>query len=141
MKQAGIKFLLESGQLRIRSSDSFKADSLVRSALDSASFSKIPPLNEKTATGIFKALYDAFHALGDAKWWKLGYEACSHEASMKILMNADIKAKFRLQDIDNYRKIRNNAVYRGHLVSVEQTKRLMALWDELSGELIEWVRK
>lgn len=142
MKNEEIEIMLNSGLVRKRSPDKFRAESLIKAAIVSAEFAKLYEIDDKTATGIFKEMYDAFRQLGDAKWSIMGYEPVdSHKASMKALATAEIKMGYRLQNIDMFRVIRNDVQYRGYLVKKEQASDIVSLWDDLSKELIEWVKK
>lgn len=141
MNAKDIDLLEKEGHLVKKVSDFFMADSIIKAALRSAEFGKMLPINEKTATGIFRETYEAFRQLGDAKWWLIGYEPKDHIASMRILMSAEIKQGYRLQNLDRFRRIRNDMNYRGYSVKEEQASEIVALWDQTSSELIGWIRK
>ncbi len=142
MKNEEIMLLLNKGQLIKKSVDRFRAESLLKAAIINSEFAKRQQIDEETATGVFREMYEAFRQLGDAKWWMMGYEPIdSHKVSMKILMSANISKNYKLQSIDRFRVIRNDANYRGELVKKEQALEIVSLWDEVSKELIEWVKK
>ncbi len=142
MKKEEIDLMLSEKMIRKRSPDRFRAESLIKAALVNADFARMSPVEEKTATGIFRELYEAFRQLGDAKWWMLGYEPVdSHKASMKVLMSAEIRNSFKLQTLDRLRIIRNDANYRGELVKKEQAVEILSLWNEVSENLIKWIKK
>ncbi len=136
-----LKVLMDRGQIRQMSPDKFKAESLIKAAFNSAEFSKMNPINDKTATGVFREMHEAFHQLGNAKWWLLGYEAISHEASVNLLISADIENSFKLVRLDRFRRIRNDATYRGFIIKPEQAEEIVSLWDEIHSDLIKWIRK
>ena len=134
--------LISQGQLIKKSVDRFRAESLIKAALVNAEFAKRQKIDAESATGVFREMYEAFRQLGDAKWWLMGYEPIdSHKVSMKILISADISKNYKLQNIDRFRRIRNDANYRGELVKEEQALEIVSLWDEVSKDLIEWVKK
>lgn len=94
-------------------------------------------LTENSATPIFKELYESIRQIGDARWWSFGYEPVgSHEVSMEILMEMNIKESVKLNRLDNFRKIRNSASYRGYKVTVGQAKEIMDFWVSCTEELM-----
>ncbi|MBI2134016.1 hypothetical protein HYU11_05010 [Candidatus Woesearchaeota archaeon] len=142
MNQDEIIYLTTQGMIRKRVQDKSRSESLVKAALINADFAKMTQIANRTATGVFREMYEAFRQLGDAKWWMLGYEPIdSHKASMKILMSASIEKNFKLQSLDRFRIIRNDANYRGYLVKEKEALEIVALWDEVSKDLISWVKK
>ena len=141
MNQARIDDLKSKGELRKRSPDPARAASLIQAAMDSAAFATATPLNEQTSTGIFKAVYDAFRQLSDARWWQEGYEAFSHKASIDLLKTAPVSEQSRLQQLSRAMDLRNDASYRGYRIPVRETELLIALWNETSEELIAWAGK
>ena len=132
--------LLKKGEIRKRSVNIAQARSIIQAALSAGTFAKETKLDDTSSTPLFKELYDAFRQLGDAKWWMLGYEAYSHKASIELLKTAPVNHTQQLQQLSRIQKIREDAVYRGLRVSMDETRELLKLWEQTHKELIEWIQ-
>ena len=134
--------LTGKGNLRLRSKDIHRAASLLEAAASTAEVALGIPTNEKSATVIFRELYEAIRQLGEALWWALGYEVVeSHEAALLGLQQADISRKVNLNKLDRFRDIRHDANYSGYKVTVEQAKEIVNFWNACGSELIIHIRK
>jgi hypothetical protein len=133
-----INSLVKSHSLRICSIDKHRIKSVLEAAREATDTLSIIPLNEKTSSVVFKTAYDALRQLGDVKWLLRGYEARTHEVSMEILMEEDPVA---FKQMDRFRIIRNDAVYRGFKISVDLGKEILALWNEQGTKLLEKLRE
>ncbi len=140
MESRLLKEYLDKGSLKKRSPDINRALSLINVAEITANATLKIPLNEENAIMIFRELYEALRQLGDAKLWKLGYEARQHEPSIKILMDAEIKDKIILNRLDRFRIIRNDANYRGNQITLDQAKEILEFWKKYSKELLKWIK-
>ncbi len=140
MEKSKIRELESAGHIVRKTVNKPLSESLIEAALESADFALANNINEKTATGVFKEMYDAFRQLGDARWWLLGFETHNHKASMEILMNAPIIGGFKLKQLDRFRKIRNDANYRGFKISPQVANEIVLLWQDQSASLLKWVR-
>lgn len=137
MDKGHIERLISEGKLRRRMADIPRVKSLLESAKSTADVVSNMQVNEKTATLIFRELYESIRQIGDAKWWSDGYEpVASHEVSMEILMEMKIKEGVKLNKLDNFRRIRNNANYRGYKILIEQAKDIMDFWKSCASDLI-----
>lgn len=141
MKKEIIGMLVRTCQLRIREPDKEKVKSMIESSKINAKIAKSIPLNEESATLIFREIYESIRQLGDAKWWLLGYEPMNHDVSLEILKDMDIKEKFLLNRLPRFKRIRNDANYRGFRVSVAQAKEIIQFWDKCSSEIIEEIKE
>ena len=70
-----------------------------------------------------------------------GYESSTHEASLESLKELDIKNKVKLNHLDRYRKIRNDANYQGFQTTVEQAKEILEFWDLCGKDIIDCIKK
>jgi len=95
MKLEIINTLLKTKIIRKKEIDRFKIISTICSAEDTANVAKSIPLNEKSATLIFREIYESIRQLGDAKWWSLGYEPQNHDISLSILKEMEITNKIK----------------------------------------------
>jgi len=140
MEDKLLKEYLNKGSLKKRSPDTNRANSLIKAAEITAKATLKVPLYKENTIMIFRELYETLRQLGDAKLWKLGYEARQHEPSIRILMDAKIKDKIALNRLDRFRIIRNDANYRGNQITLDQVKEILDFWKNYGKELIEWVK-
>ncbi|MBN2454255.1 hypothetical protein JXB11_01790 [Candidatus Woesearchaeota archaeon] len=141
MEEREIKDLLMRDMLRKRSKDIPRISSLLQAAERNVRVARSIPLNEDSANIIFTAIYESLKQIGEAKWWALGYESNSHEATMRLLSESDIREKVKLKQLDRFRRIRNDANYRGYRVIAAQAKEILGLWESCGTELIALIRK
>ena len=137
MKKEIVDMLVRTGQLRIREPDKKKVKSMIESSKINTKIAKDIPLNEESATLIFREIYESIRQLGDATWWLLGYEPMNHDVSLEILKEMDIKEKLLLNRLSRFKRIRNDANYRGFRVSVAQSKEIIEFWDKCSSDIIQ----
>ena len=136
MREELINNYLERNMLRKRSPDRLRASSLFESAKRNGTFTLNIEINEDSSTLVFREIYESIRQIGDALWWIKGYEALSHEPSIEILKDLEVKNKFKLMNIDRFRRIRNDANYRGYNISVEQAKEIIDFWKNCGEDLI-----
>ena len=141
MKREIIDILIKTDQLRIRQTDKERVISMAKSAKVNAKIAKNVPLNEESATLIFREIYESIRQLGDAKLWLLGYEPRNHEVSMDILKEANIKEKVLLNHLARFKRIRNDANYRGFRVTVMQAQEIIDFWDKCADDIIAEILK
>ena len=141
MKREIIDILIKTDQLRIRQTDKERVISMAKSAKVNAKIAKNVPLNEESATLIFREIYESIRQLGDAKLWLLGYEPRNHEVSMDILKEANIKEKVLLNHLARFKRIRNDANYRGFRVTVMQAQEIIDFWDKCANDIISEILK
>lgn len=141
MKKERIEKLLKEASLRIRSVDKGKIESMIDSALRNSKIVLSMSLNENSATVIFREIYESLRQLGDAYLWSLGYEPRDHDVSLEALMSLEIKDKVKLNFIDRFKTIRNDANYRGFMVSLSQAKEIIELWNSCSSDIIKIIKK
>ena len=139
MDQSLIKNYLKKGSLVKRSRDINRANSLIQVAKITANSVLEIPIKESNSILIFRELYEALRQIGDAKLWKMGYEAKQHEPSIKVLMDADIKNKPVLNNLDRFRIIRNDMNYRGFKPTLSQSQEILDFWKSYGKELLLWV--
>lgn len=138
MKEIRIQRLIEDRKIKPRSIDIPRARSLIEAAERTARTAEQIPLNEFSATTILRETYEALHELGDAKWWSLGYEAQTHEASMDILKDEE---PVELVKLDRFRTLRNDANYRGVKITVEQAKEILDFWKKFGPFLLKRIKE
>jgi len=141
MKKEIIDMLVRTGELRIRQRDIERIKSMIKSAETNANVVKKMSLNDDSATVIFREIYESIRQLGDAKWWLAGYEPLNHDVSMKSLEELEVKEKIRLNFLRRFKKIRNDANYRGFRVPVSQAKEIIDLWDSCGRDIIRLLIK
>lgn len=137
MKKESIDMYLNTDQIRIRQRDKERVKSMLESAKINARIAKTVDLNQDSATLVFREIYESIRHLGDAKWWLLGYEPRNHEISMEILKESDIKEKLMLNHLPRFKRISNDANYRGFKITVSQAKEIIDFWDKCSNDIIQ----
>jgi len=136
MKKEIINTLVKTGILRPKQLDKEKTKSILSSSEINAKVAKSVPLNENSATLIFREIYESIRQLGEARWWLLNYEPSNHEISLDILKEVDIKEKVKLNFLERFKKIRHDANYKGFRVTIEQAKEIIEFWDKCGIEII-----
>lgn len=140
MRAELINEFVRRGLLRKMSPDVMRAKSLFEASIENLKAAKEIPIKDKSATLVFREMYESIRQLGDTRWWLLGYEAKSHELSMEILREMEIKNGIKLQFLDRFRQIRNDANYRGYRVTLGQAKEIVAFWDSCGDELASRIK-
>ncbi len=141
MKKELIDMLLKTRAIRSRQDDKEKVKSMINSSEINAQVAKDIKVSEKTATLIFREIYESIRQLGDAKWWLLGYEPLNHEASMEILKESDIKDKLKLNSLERFKKIRQDINYRGFRTTTLQTEEILDFWNKCGEEILKILKK
>lgn len=132
-----INRLINEKRIRKREVDKTKIKSLIESAQINSSVTLSISLNEKSATVVFREIYESVRQLGDAAWWLRGYEPLDHSASLDSLKEIEIKEKVRLNFLDRFKQIRNDANYRGYKVTLSQAKEIIDFWNSCAREIIK----
>jgi len=140
MKKESIDSLVKLGVLRPKQLDFEKIKSALKFAEINVNVAKAVPLNENSATLIFREIYESVKQLGDISWWLLGYEPSNHEISMDILKETEIKDKVKLNFLDRFKKIRHDANYRGFMVLESQAKEMLEFWDTCGKEILKLLK-
>ncbi|MBN1897118.1 MAG: hypothetical protein JW789_05380 [Candidatus Aenigmarchaeota archaeon] len=141
MDDLRVNYLVKEGKLRRRDVDKKRIASLIQSSIETANYVEEMALKNESATVIFRELYECLRQIGDALWWKNGYEVMgSHEISLEILQNVDVKDKVNLHKLDWFRRTRNNINYRGYKTSIEEAKEIVNFWKLIGKDLINTVK-
>ncbi len=137
MNEENIRRLIREGRIRQRSMDKEKIKSIIISSKSNAEVVLSLGPTEKNSTVIFREIYESIRQLGDANWWIKGYEPLDHDVSLEILKGLKIKNSIELNFLDRFRKIRNDANYRGFKVAESQAKEIISFWNESGLEIIK----
>jgi len=141
MNEDKINRFIKNGKLKPISLDKSKIKSLLNSIEINAKVIISIPLNEKSSTIIFRELYESIRQLGDAKWWSLGFEPQSHDVSLDVLKETNIKNKYKLNNLDRFKMIRHDANYRGFQVSQDQAEEMIAFWNLIGKVILRSLRR
>ena len=141
MNDENIKRLIREERIRLRSPDKEKIKSLMISSKSNAEVALSLGLNEKNSTVIFREIYESVRQLGDAMWWLQGYEPLDHEVSLEILKNLNIKNGLGLNFLDRFRRVRNDANYRGFKVAEFHAKEIISFWNKSGLEIIGLIKR
>ena len=126
--------LVRAKILRIKKASLFEIRSLVNSVIDDSDVALSIPLNDKSAGVIFRELYECIRRLGEANWYYLGYEPLNHDISLDGLKEMNLSNKSKLNFIDRFKKIRNDANYKGLKVEISQVKDIIDFWNDCGKE-------
>ena len=140
MKEIEISNLIKEGRIRSRTIDAEKIKSLISSSRSNTEVVLGIKLNEKNATVIFREIYESIRQLGDAVWWSTGYEPLDHDISLEILKDIKIKNSVELNFLDRFRRIRNDANYRGFKVTESQAEEIISFWKRNHSDIIESIK-
>jgi len=144
MKNENIDNLIKTGFLKIKQFEKAEIRAMFDSIQTNMGVVKNMPLDEDSATIIFREAYESIRQLGEAKWWIEGFELQglgTHTISLDILKEMEIKEKVKLNYLDRFRKIRHDINYRAFMVSVSQAKEILEFWDSCGKEILEILRK
>lgn len=141
MKEEVIEILVRTKILRTRQRDVEKIKSMIEASELNVKVAKSVPLNDSSATLIFREIYESIRQLGDVKWWLSGYEPSNHEISLDILKEMDITEKTKLNLLDRFKRIRHDANYRGLKISRSQAEEIIEFWDKCCGEVIKRINE
>src|SRR3989338_1001788 len=142
MERKIIEDLRKKRNLRTKEIDKEKVISLLNAIEKNISAVKKINMNEDNSTIIFKEVYDAIRQIADAFWWLEGYEVLrDHDASFTVLKDIEVSQKFKINYIERFKKIRNDANYRGFLVSIEQAQEILDFWNSYGLEIMAFLKK
>jgi hypothetical protein len=137
-----IRFLESMSKIkRLSAPDKIRAKSLVEAAEKTMVTIGDIPISEETATIIFRETYECIRQLGDARWWLIGFKPKDHEVSMDILKEEKINYSTKLEKLDRFRKIRNDANYSGYLIPKSVAEEMIEFWNECGQEILESLKK
>lgn len=98
--------------------------------------------NTENATIIFKEIYESIRQLGDALWWLEGYEVLrDHDVSLLIFKDLELKDKYMLNYAERFKKIRNDASYRGFQATEDQATEIIEFWDKCGTAIVRILRE
>jgi hypothetical protein len=137
MDKSRMDYLIREGRLKPRNPDLPRIKSLIESARETAHVIRKVTITDQTATIVFRELYESIRQIGDARLWSLGFEPLSHDVSMEILAEMDIKERVKLNKLHRFRRTRNNANYRGYRISVEEAKEISEFWDTCADDMVK----
>ena len=133
--------LVKARILRRKQVDLFKIRSLIQSAEEDSIVALNIPLNEKSSTVIFREIYESIRQLGEAKWNLSGFEPLNHEISLDGLKEIEIDDKVQLNFLERFKKIRNDANYRGFRVTLNQAEEIIRFWNKIGKNAILMLKK
>ena len=141
MKEEIIKLWISENKLRPKQIDIEKIKSLINSSKSNADIALRIKLDEKSATVIFRELYECIRQLSEALWMLDGYEPKTHEIALESLKEIEIKNKLKLNHLDRYRKIRHDINYQGFQSTLEQAKEILDFWKTAGKEILVVLEK
>ena len=137
MNEDRVKILIEEGKLKQRIINKPLIQSLISSAEENAKATLTIQVSELMATLIFKGIYDSIRQLGEVKWRLNGYEPEGHNISIESLIEENI----HFRQLDLFRKLRNDANYRGYRISIGQANEIISFWKRHGSILLLRLKK
>jgi hypothetical protein len=132
---------IRTDQVRKRQPDRMRVASMIEASKINARVALSVPLTEDSATLVFREIYESIRQLGDATLWQLGYEPRNHEVSMDALKGLELHDPVPLNNLSRFKRIRNDANYRGMKVSTSQANEIMQFWQSHGDEIIRQLRR
>lgn len=139
MNEEKIKILLKENKIRRKGIDKEKTKSIIFSARQNSEVALSIKINKKNSTVIFREIYESIRQIGEAMWWLKGYEPLNHDTSLEILKTTKIKNGILLNFLDRFRTIRNDANYRGFIVTEPQAREIILFWKKAGLEIIKTI--
>ena len=121
-------YYMKKGEVRKTTKDISLAESLVKRLKENADYILTLESTEKSAPIIFRNLYDCLREAVDAILALEGYKSYSHQASIIFLKNFKDFSEEDLQKLDNFRKKRNNSLYYGKPIILDETKEIIEFY-------------
>lgn len=137
MNRRDIEYLIRIGQLRKRRIDLERVRSMLALSLECVRVVERIPLDEESATVVFREVYESIRQLGDAKLWFLGYEPLTHEACVSVLKGMSVCKGELLNRLGRFKKMRHDANYRGLRVLTGQAKDILDFWERCGKEIAQ----
>ncbi len=110
---------IKSGKVKKRTKDIVEAQSLLERSKKRMKY--IRELNKETAFLVLEDVYESAREAAQALMSKEGFKPYSHEATISFVKEYYKKefSEYEIIQFDRFREIRNNALYRGQEVSVD----------------------
>ncbi|MBR9704007.1 hypothetical protein GOV12_01240 [Candidatus Pacearchaeota archaeon] len=137
MNEKEIDVLVRARILRRKQVDISKTRSLVKSAGNNVNVVKKIPLDDNSATLIFREIYESIRQLGEANWIIRGFEPLNHEISLDGFKDMSLKESIKLNYLPRFKKIRNDVNYNGFIVSIGQASEIVDFWNKCGNEIID----
>jgi uncharacterized protein YutE (UPF0331/DUF86 family) len=115
-------YYLKNDLVRRKDIDKFEAEALIEKAENRIDFIKSNDIKEKNSSFIFEEIYECLREAFQSLMSLRGYKPYSHEAIVAFLKKF---VDFEERDIsvfDQYRILRNKAMYRAEKISSEKCK-------------------
>ncbi len=140
MNKTYVDVLMREKRIKQKTTDITKVRSLLESIELNADVTLEIPLTSRSATVIFRELYEAVREIGDALWWLEGYEPLDHGVSIEMLETQQVKNLTSLRHLENYRKLRHDIQYRGFRSSEAQARELIDFWNTSGKEILDQLK-
>ena len=141
MNRTYLDVLIREKRIRPKTTEVAKVRSLIENIEANAEVTTEIPLTKKSATVIFRELYECVRELGDALWWLECYEPLDHGISIELLETQPATNPNSLKHLDTYRRIRHDIQYRGFKASEAQANEISEFWKTTGKELLGQLKK
>ena len=140
MNKTYIDVMIRENRIRPKTTEITKVRSLLENIEMNAEVTLEIALTKKSATVIFRELYECIREIGDALWWLEGYEPLDHGISIEILETQQVRNPQSLKHLENYKKIRHDIQYRGFKASEAQTREVTEFWNTSGKEVLKQLK-
>ena len=140
MNKTYIDVMIRENRIRPKTTEITKVRSLLENIETNAEVTLEIALTKKSATVIFRELYECIREIGDALWWLEGYEPLDHGISIEILETQQVRNLQSLKHLENYKKIRHDIQYRGFKASEAQAREVTEFWNTSGKEVLKHLK-
>lgn len=132
-------YYLENDLCKKSSSNPSEAKSLINQSIDRLEFIETHEINEKNCSFLFESIYDSMREASQSLMSLKGYKPYSHEAVIAFLKKyyPNDFSNSELEELNNYRILRNNIVYKAEKANEKETQKAL----ELCKKIIQKIRK
>lgn len=122
-----LKYYLENNLLKRESKDPQEAQSLLKKAIRRLDFIRPLDITQDNASFIFEDAYEVMRESTQSLMALKGFKPYSHEATIAFVKEFYPKefSEAEINKFNRFRIMRNDSVYKGKPVNVEETKEIM----------------
>ena len=129
-------YYIKQGDVRKTTRDLSLAESLIKRSNENASYVLKLELTNEGASIVFKTIYDSLREAVDAILILEGYRSYSHQASIIFLKKFNELSEEDLNKLDNFRIKRNNSLYYGKSITLDETKEIAGFYKNKIGIIL-----
>lgn len=130
---------VRDGKVKTGQTSSAEADSLRKQAVNRFEQEiQNVEINDKNATFKFEGAYEVLRQLLQSFMAEEGYKPYSHEAIIAYSKENGLISEKEADELDRYRRLRNDIRYRGETTNLKRAKRIVELAETKLKELVNY---